>query len=87
MPKLKIRAILVKDGWMIALNGSEAKPEGMTHGQFASKNEVDQTDILLALEDNILSNAKSAYTTTKELRDSLNKIYEDKYLVKKIYLT
>lgn len=67
MLKLKIHDILVKDDCTIALNGSEAKTEGMIDGQFASKDEVDRTDILLDLEDNILSNVKSAHTIAKEL--------------------
>lgn len=49
MYKVKIYVILVKDGCAIALKGSDAKPQGMVDGEFASKGEISQAYISLLL--------------------------------------
>lgn len=85
MWKMKICIILVKNGCAIVLKRRQAKLKEMTDGQFASKDEVAQADILLAWEDKILSNVNTTYTTNKELSDSLSRVYEDKSLINKIY--
>lgn len=38
------------------------------------------------LEDKIIANTKTTYTNAKELWDNLNKVYEDTFLINKIYL-
>lgn len=58
----------------------------MTDVQFVEKDEIAQADILLALEDKILSNVKTMNIAAKELRDSLNRVYVDMSLINKIYL-
>lgn len=58
----------------------------MTDAQFAVKDEIAKINILLTLKDKILFNVQMVDTINKELWESLNRIYEDKYLVNKIYL-
>lgn len=83
---MKIHVILVKDGCTIALKGKDQKPEGITHTQFAEKDEIAKTDILLALDDKVLFNVQTVDTTMKVLGDGLHRVYEDKSLVNKIFL-
>lgn len=54
--KIKMDTILVKDGCSIALKGKSLKPTGMTDAQFVEKDEIDQIDLLLVLEDKVLFN-------------------------------
>lgn len=58
----------------------------MTDAQFAVKDEIAKINILLTLKDRILFNVQMVDTINKELWESLNRIYEDKSLVNKIYL-
>lgn len=66
MWKVKIYVILVKNGCAIALNKRQAKLETITDVQFVEKDEITLADILLALEDKILSNVK---TTNIQLKN------------------
>lgn len=56
MWKVKMYTNLVKDGCAIALKDKSLKPPGMIDLQFSEKDEIDHTNLLLALEDKILFN-------------------------------
>lgn len=58
----------------------------MIDAQFIKKDEITQTDILLALEDKVFFNVKTVDTTNKNLQGCLNIVHEDAFLVNKIYL-
>jgi hypothetical protein len=84
--KLKMHAVLVKDGCAVALLGSENRPEGMTDRQFNEKDELAKANLLLALEDSVLFNVETTETSAKALWENLKNMYEGKSLVNKIFL-
>ncbi|GKV52302.1 hypothetical protein SLEP1_g58891 [Rubroshorea leprosula] len=57
--KLKMHAVLVKDGCAVALLPREEKPEGMTDKQFFEKDEMALANLQLALDDNVLFNVET----------------------------
>ncbi|KAK6242410.1 hypothetical protein SCA6_007799 [Theobroma cacao] len=57
--KLKMHAVLVKDGCAVALSTKKDKPEGMTDKQFAERAEIALANLQLALEDNVLFNMET----------------------------
>lgn len=65
--KVKMYAILVNDGCVVALKNKRLKPPGMTNLQFAEKDEIAQTNLLFALENKILFNVQTVDTITKAL--------------------
>ncbi|KAK9113082.1 hypothetical protein Scep_020601 [Stephania cephalantha] len=83
--KLKMQAVLVKDGCAVALLGKDGKPEGMTDKTFAEKDEMAVANILLALEDTVLFNVEGE-SSAIGLWDKLKNIYEGKSLTNKIFL-
>ena len=85
MWKLKMHAMLVKDGCAIAFLNKEDKLEGMTNKQFAKKDEMALANLFLRLEDSILFNIETE-TNAKRLLKKLKSIYERKSLVNKIFL-
>lgn len=67
MWNVKICIVLVKNGYVITLKENQSKPRGMTNIQFVEKNEIDQANILVALDDKILSNIKTIDAIAKKL--------------------
>ena len=80
-----MRAILVKDGCLVALNGKEKKPAEMKDEIFAEKDELAMANIYLALDEVVLFNV-SEETTAKGLWDKLQNLYEGNSLTNKIFL-
>ncbi|GKU94135.1 hypothetical protein SLEP1_g7663 [Rubroshorea leprosula] len=83
--KLKMHAMLVKDGCAVAFLPREEKPEGMTDKQFSKKDEMALANLQLALDDNVLFNVETE-STAKGLWEKLKNIYEGKSLANKIFL-
>ncbi|KAK6267017.1 hypothetical protein QUC31_017854 [Theobroma cacao] len=83
--KLKMHAVLVKDGCVVALLTKEDKPEDMTDKQFIEKDEMALANLQLDLEDNVLFNVEIE-TFAKGLWDKFKSIYEGKSLTNKIFL-
>ena len=54
--KLKMDAILIKDGCAIALKGKENRPEGMADKMFAEEDELAMANIYIALDGLVLFN-------------------------------
>lgn len=77
---------MFKDDCAVALRGRHLKLAQMTNAQLIENNEIAKAYIFLALEDKGLFNVQIVDTTTKVLWDSLNMVYEDKFLRNKIYL-
>ena len=80
-----MRAILVKDGCLVALNGKEKKPAEMKDEIFAEKDELAMANIYLALDEVVLFNV-SEETTEKGLWDKLQNLCEGNSLTNKIFL-
>ena len=80
-----MRAILVKDGCLVALNGKEKKPAGIKDEIFAENDELAIACIYLALNKVVLFNV-SEETTAKGLWDKLQNLYEGNSLTNKIFL-
>ncbi|KAK6283915.1 hypothetical protein POUND7_002867 [Theobroma cacao] len=71
--KLKMHAVLVKDGYIVALLTKEDRLEGMTDKQFIEKYKMALANLQLALEDNVLLNVETktsakASLLTEEMR-------------------
>lgn len=65
----------IRKGWMCNyLEGKQANPEWITKVQFTEKEKIVQANILLASEDKILCNMRTAKTTAIELQDRLNTV-------------
>ena len=80
-----MRAILVKDGCLVALNGKEKKPAVIKDEIFAENDELGIACIYLALNEVVLFNV-SEETTAKGLWDKLQNLYEGNSLTNKIFL-
>lgn len=79
-------AILIKDSYVVILKDKSLKLTRMTTAQFDEEDEFTQTTLLLTLENKILFNVQAINTTTNMLWESLQKVYEDKSLMNKIFL-
>lgn len=79
--KVKIYAILVKDGCTFALKGKNLKPAGMKNAQFNEKDRIAKIYLFFILKNKILFNVQTMDTIAKALWESLHKVYEDMSLV------
>ena len=60
--KLKMCAILIKDGCVVTLKGKENKPERMKNKVFAKKGELTMANIYFALDEIVLFNVPEKIT-------------------------
>ncbi|KAI6692419.1 hypothetical protein NL676_020129 [Syzygium grande] len=63
--KLKMQAVLVKDGCAVALAGKDEKPTEMKDEDFAQKDQMAMADLLLALDDSVLFNVSKKKPSPK----------------------
>ncbi|PON87731.1 hypothetical protein TorRG33x02_164260 [Trema orientale] len=81
--KLKMHAILIKDGYAVALKGKENNPKEIKDQVF--DDELAMPNIYLALDEVVLFNV-SEETKAKCLWKKLQNLYEEKSMSNKIFL-
>ena len=82
MWKLKMRAILMKDNCLAAIEG---RPAGVTDDKWKEMDAMAVANMHLALSDSVLSGVEEK-KSTKEIWDALTKLYQAKSLHNKIFL-
>ena len=82
MWKLKMRAILMKDNCLAAIEG---RPAGVTDDKWKEMDAMAVANMHLALSDSVLSGVEEK-KSAKEIWDALTKLYQAKSLHNKIFL-